>query len=172
MSSAEPGAPLRLAPAEAQDLAEITALFNHEIRTSLALWNTAERTEEEMRAWWEERVAGGYPVIVARLEGRFAGYGTFGPFRSHDGYRATVEHSLYTAPELRGRGIGKSLLAALELEARRQGRHVMVGGIEAGNGASIALHANYGFVETARMPEVGRKFDRWLTLVLMQKRLE
>lgn len=149
----------------------IAALFNHEIRTGVALWNTAERTDAEMAAWRAERLAAGCPVLAARAEGRLVGYGSFGAFRPHDGYLHTVEHSLYVAPEAQGRGVGRALLAALTAEARAQRRHVMIGGAASENLASIALHEAFGFVEVARMPEVGRKFDRWLTLVLMQKTL-
>ena len=99
------------------------------------------------------------------------GYGSFGDFRPFEGYRFTVEHSVYVAEGVRRRGIASALLAALEERARDMGKHVMVGGIAADNEASLKLHARLGFVETGRMPEVGFKFGRWLDLVLMQKRL-
>ena len=56
--------------------------------------------------------------------------------------------------------------------ARASGLHVMVAAIEADNEVSIALHADLGFHETGRMPQVGAKFGRWLDLVLMQRRLD
>ena len=73
--------------------------------------------------------------------------------------------------EARGIGLGLMLLDGLVQEARRLGKHVMLGGIDATNAASLALHRKAGFVETARMPQVGRKFDRWLDLVFMQRML-
>lgn len=163
-----------IGPARATDVAAIRALYNHEIRTGVALWNTVERTDDEMTGWFEERRNGGFPVLVARDvdTDRFLGYGTFGSFRPHDGYRATVEHSLYVAVDARGRGVGGLLLRALEQEARAQGRRVMIGGVDARNVASIALHQRAGFEERARLPDVGWKFDRWLTLVLLHKLLE
>lgn len=163
-----------LAPAAEADIAAIRALYNHEIREGVALWNTVERSEADMADWFEERRRGGFPVLVAQDEetGEFLGYGSFGPFRPHDGYRATVEHSLYVAVAARGRGVGRLLLDGLEREARAQERRVMIGGAEAGNAASIALHRRAGFLERARLPDVGRKFDRWLTLVLLHKVLD
>jgi len=61
--------------------------------------------------------------------------------------------------------------SALIERAHALGKHVIVGGIAADNHASLALHTKLGFTETARMPEVGFKFGRWLDLVLVQKRL-
>lgn len=155
------------------DVAAITALFNHEIRTGVALWNTRERTEAEMTDWISaRRVAGGVVVSARDVDGRWLGYGGYGQFRPHDGYANSVEHSLYVAEPARGRGVGRALLRDLERRARAGGKHVMIGGADASNAASIALHLGAGFIETARMPDVGRKFDRWLTLVLMQKILD
>lgn len=162
----------RIEPAIAADLPGILEIVNRETRQGFALWSEREKTLDELTDWFEERRGGGFPILAARVEGALAGYATFGPFRPHDGYRETVEHSLYVAPGCQGRGIGRALLIALEQAARAAEVRVMVGGIEAGNAASIALHRSCGFVETARMPEVGLKFDRRLTLVLMQKILE
>ncbi len=155
------------------DLAPILAIYNREIREGVALWNAAERRLETMRALVAERRAGGFATIVARdPNGSVLGYGGYGPFRPHDGYAKTVEHSVYVRPEAARRGVGRRLLEALEARARAGGFHVMIGGLEAGNAASVALHRALGFEEVARLPEVGRKFDRWLTLVLMQKILD
>ena len=153
------------------DLPAILALHNHAIRNTTSIWNETVSNLDDRRRWMTERLAAGFPVLIAEVGGRFAGYGTFGPFRPHEGYRETVENSVYVMPEMQGQGIGRALLDALIARARAQGRHVMVAGIEAGNSASIALHAACGFTETARMPEVGRKFGRYLDLVLMQKNL-
>ena len=163
------GATLSVDPAERSDLPAILEIVNRETREGVALWSEREKTLEELASWFVERRAAGFPVLAARFGGSFAGYGTYGPFRPHEGYRDTVEHSVYVAPDLQGRGIGRALLEALEKNARGRGVHAMVGGLEAGNAASIALHRACGFVETARMPEVGVKFGRRLTLVLVQK---
>jgi L-amino acid N-acyltransferase YncA len=96
------------------------------------------------------------------------GFATYGDFRAWPGYAQTVEHSLYVAPEHQRQGTGGLLLEALVARARADRLHVMVAGIAADNAASIALHAMLGFAEVGRMPEIGRKFDRWLDLVLMQ----
>ena len=98
------------------------------------------------------------------------GYASFGPFRgSWPGYRHTVEHSVHVRADQRGRGLGTALIHALFAEAQARDVHVMVGAIDAENTGSLRLHARLGFVETGRMPQVGRKFGRWLDLVFMQR---
>ena len=164
-------APASIRDAVPDDLPALTALYNHAVRETTAIWNETLSDPGERGRWMDERRATGFPVLVAEADGRVAGYGTYGPFRPHEGYRDTVENSVYVMPEQQGRGIGGALLDALIGHAQGRGLHVMVAGIEAGNTASIALHAARGFTETARMPEVGLKFGRRLDLVLMQKML-
>jgi phosphinothricin acetyltransferase len=157
--------------AEAQDLPAITAILNEAIRNTMAIWYAEEKTLAEMQAWFAAKEQAGLPVLVVRDAEGVAGFASYGPFRPWPGYRYTVEHSVYVRHDARGRGMGKALLEALVLRARDQGLHVMVGGVESGNDASLRLHAALGFRETARMPEVGRKSSQWLTLVFMQKTL-
>jgi L-amino acid N-acyltransferase YncA len=158
-------------PASSADLPAILAIYNHAVLAGTAVWNWHPVDLANREAWLAARLAQGYPVLVAD-EGRGAlGYASFGDFRPFDGYLHTVEHSVYVAEDARGHGLGKALVSALVDEARGLGKHVLLGGIEAGNEASLALHRSLGFVETARMPEVGQKFGRWLDLVFMQKML-
>jgi phosphinothricin acetyltransferase len=44
----------------------------------------------------------------------------------------------------------------------------MVGGIDAANAASIALHRRLGFVHCGTVREAGYKFGRWLDLDFWQ----
>jgi phosphinothricin acetyltransferase len=154
------------------DLPAILAIYNNAVLNETSIWNDEIADLADRRAWWETRVASGFPVYVADVDGAVAGYGTFADFRPHQGYRFIVEHSIYVATPAQRRGIGSVLLTRLIAEARQMDKHVMVGGIAADNAASIALHLRFGFVETARMPQVGFKFGRWLDLVLMQKLLD
>ncbi len=157
--------------AGAQDLPAITAILNDAIRNTMAIWQEDEKTPTEMRDWFAAKQQGAAPVLVARDAEGVAGFASYGPFRPFPGYRFTVEHSVYVRRDARGCGIGKALLQSLISRARDKGLHVMVGGIERGNAASLKLHAGLGFTETGRLPEVGRKSGAWLTLVFMQKTL-
>jgi len=153
------------------DLPGILAIYNHAVAHTTAIWNDAIVDLENRRQWWRGRVEAGLPVLVAVERGEVLGYACYGPFRAFDGYRQTVEHSVYVAEGARRRGVATALIEALEAEARRVGMHVMIGGIAADNAASLRLHEKLGFVETGRLPQVGWKFGRWLDLVFMQKAL-
>jgi phosphinothricin acetyltransferase len=158
-------------PATMADLPALMAIYNHAVVHTTAIWNDAVADLDNRRAWYEARRTVGYPVLVAEVDGIVAGYGSFGDFRAFEGYRFSVEHSVYVAETMRRQGIASRLLEALVEEARRLGKHVMIAGVAADNDASIRLHLRHGFVETGRMPEVGIKFGRWLDLVFLQKTL-
>jgi phosphinothricin acetyltransferase len=151
------------------DIAAIVEITNDAILTTTANWNITPVTHAQRLAWLEERRAGGFPVLVAELGGAVAGFASFAQFRPYEGYLHSVEHGLYVARAAQRRGVGSALLGALIERAVAFGAHVMVAGIEARNEASLALHERFGFVRVGLMPEVGRKFDRWLDLVLMQR---
>jgi L-amino acid N-acyltransferase len=156
--------------AREEDLPAITAILNHAAAHSTATWHEYPKSDAEMAEWFAARKKE-YVVLGARDASGLVGYASYGPFRAPSGYRSSAEHSIYVREDQRGKGIGKALLAALIERAQAQGLHVLIGGIDADNELSIALHTAFGFEETGRLPEVGRKFDRWLTLVFLQKRL-
>ncbi|MFV0280861.1 MAG: GNAT family N-acetyltransferase, partial [Rhodoblastus sp.] len=137
-----------------------------------AIWNDVEVDAANRAAWLAERQAAGFAVLIAQAGGQIDGYAAYAPFRAFAGYRFTVENSIYVAATAHRRGTGRALMQALIARAQSAGFHVMVAGIEAGNTASIRLHASLGFVETGRLPQVGSKFGRWLDLVFMQRLLD
>lgn len=158
-------------PATEADLPPILAIYNDAVVKTTAIWNDTIADLANRKTWFEARLKQNYPVLVAVEDGVIVGYGSFGDFRAFDGYRFSVEHSVYVAEGTRRRGIASALLEALTLKARELGKHVMIGGIAGDNLASLKLHAKLGFSESGRMPEVGFKFGRWLDLVFMQKTL-
>ena len=120
-------------------------------------------------AWFAARQAQGYPILVAVNEaGDVLGYASFGDWRPFEGFRHTVEHSVYIRSDQRGQGLGPLLMQALIERARGCGKHVMVAAIESGNTASIRLHERLGFTLNGQMPQVGVKFGKWLDLTFMQ----
>ena len=158
--------------ATAADAGAICAIYNLAVRETTAIWNEIEVDAANRAAWLAERQRAGFPVLVAERGGVVVGYATYGPFRPHDGYRFSVENSVYVAEAARGGGVGRALMAALIERARKAGLHAMVAGIEAENAGSIRLHAALGFVEAGRLPQVGTKFGRWLDLLFMQLTLD
>lgn len=154
------------------DLEAITGIYNEVISNSDAIYRETPVPVSERIEWFEAKVRDGYPVLVACEADQVVGYGVFGNFRFGEGYNHTVEHSVHVRSDKRGQGIGKTILAELIRIATAENRHVMVAAIDSKNLGSISLHTQYGFVESARMPEVAKKNGTSLTLVLMQKILE
>lgn len=155
-----------------EDCAAIAAIYNHAVINTAAIWNDQTVDADNRIAWFEARALLGYPVIVSEENGVVTGYASFGDWRAFDGFRHTVEHSVYVHPEHQGKGLGLALMERLIEEAKRIGKHVMVAGIEAQNQGSIHLHQKLGFTITGQMPQVGTKFGRWLDLTFMQLQLD
>ncbi len=163
---------LTIREAGSEDLPGMTAILNELIAGTTAIWSLAPTSIEARAAWLAERRRRGFPVLAAEDDGRLLGFASFGDFRAWDGYAATVEHSIYVDAPVRRRGIGRALLSGLIDRAEALGLHAMVGGIEAENSASLRLHAALGFAEVGRLPQVGRKFGRWLDLVFVERLLD
>ncbi|PCN47504.1 GNAT family N-acetyltransferase [Curtobacterium sp. 'Ferrero'] len=163
--------PVTVRDCEPRDLDVVHALHVDAVLHTTAIWQEEPHPRSWFDGWLAERRAAGLPVLVAEVDGAVAGYVTYSAFRPHEGYRHTVEHSVYVVPAFRGRGIARTLMDALVAHARAAGMHVMMAGICSSNTGSIALHERLGFVTVGVLPEVGRKFDRWLDLTLMQLRL-
>lgn len=163
---------LDILPAGDEHLPGILAIYNQVIETSTAVYAFAPVDLAERKAWLEARRERGFPVLVAVEADEVIGFASYGDWRgAWPGYAHTVEHSIHVREGWRGRGVGKVLLTALLEAAIAQGKHVMIGGIDARNETSIALHRALGFEVVARFNEVGHKFGRWLDLVFMQRRL-
>jgi phosphinothricin acetyltransferase len=156
-----------LRDASAGDLGAIAAILNDEILHGTASWTETPKSAEDMARWLEERRAKGHPVIIAEAGGEVLGYASYGAFRAGEGYRETVEHSVYVARAARGRGIARLLMERLIRRARDAGLHRMVGGVSGDQAASLRLHRKLGFEEQGRLHEAGLKRGRRLDLVLM-----
>jgi phosphinothricin acetyltransferase len=152
-----------------EHLEAIRGIYNHEIIHTTALYEYEPRSSETMAAWWVAKQAAGLPVLGIEAEpGGLAGFASWGPFRPFPAYRHTVEHSVYVDARFRGRGVGRTLLAAVIEEARGRDLHTLVGVIDAENAASIALHRRLGFTHGGTVREAGYKFGRWLDVEYWQ----
>jgi phosphinothricin acetyltransferase len=161
---------MQIRDASKDDLPGILAIYNHVIATSNAVYTETAATLDDRQAWLAARRAGNFPVLVADDAG-VVGFASFGDFRPWPGYALTVEHSVYVHEAAHRRGVGTALVGHLIGEAQRRGKHVMIGGVDAANAASIGMHRKLGFTEAGHLREVARKFGRWLDLVLMQRML-
>jgi phosphinothricin acetyltransferase len=160
---------VRLIDCDRRRSPELLAIFNEAIINSTALYDYRPRTPAMMDAWFDVKQRGGYPVIGAvDDEDRLRGFATYGVFRERPAYKYTVEHSVYVSHDSRGQGLGRRLLEALIERARQQDYHTLIGGIDADNAASIALHRRLGFVYCGEIRDAGFKFGRWLNLHFYQ----
>lgn len=154
------------------DLAGILDIYNDVVATSTAVYRDTPAQLGDRLEWFRGRRAQGYPVLVACDGPVVVGFASYGDFRSWPGYRFTVEHTVHVRAAQRGSGIGTALMHPLIARAVAQGKHVMVGGIDAENERSLRFHERLGFVRAAHLREVGFKFGRWLDLVFVQRMLD
>jgi len=153
--------------------AEILAILNEAIEQSTALYDYRPRPLSAMQPWFDAKERGAFPVIGAiDASGGLLGFASYGPFRAWPAYKYSVEHSVYVASRWRGQGTGKALLAAILDRARVQQYHNVIGGIDADNAVSIALHERFGFERCGLIRHAGFKFGRWLDLAFYQKLLD
>ncbi|MEI7999789.1 MAG: N-acetyltransferase family protein [Actinomycetes bacterium] len=153
------------------DAEAIREIYNHEVLNTTVTFDLVARTLEEQVTWIDDH-SGGHPAIVA-LDGagQVVGFGALSPWRPRPAYSPTVEDSVYVRGDHRGEGVGRILLSELVSLAGSHGFHSVMARIVGGHDASMALHGSCGFVETGTEREVGRKFGRWLDVVLMQRML-
>ena len=164
-------ATIHIRNAKEQDLHNILEIYNDAVLNTLAIWNEQIVDIENRREWLLARQKSGYPVLIADENGQTLGYASYGPFRPFEGDRFSAEISIYVHKNARAKGLGKQLLKQLIEHATHNNIHILIAAIEAGNHASIKLHQNFGFIETARMPEIGFKYGQWLDLVMLQRQL-
>jgi phosphinothricin acetyltransferase len=160
---------MQLRDATEDDVPEILAIYNEVIANSTAIYAEKPLSLADRVAWFRARQEQNYPVLVASDGTGILGFATLGDFRAWPCYLHTVEHSLHVRADRRGCGIGRALLEAIISRAEGLGKHVLIAGIDADNAVSLRLHERLQFEKVAHFREVGRKFDRWLDLVFMQR---
>ena len=165
-------ASLDIRPAVAADLAFVTAIYDHAVRYGTATFELIPPDLAEMTRRFNELASGGYPYLVAVLDGHVVGYAYAGAYRERPAYRFTVENSIYLQPQVHRRGIGLKLLQHLLAESQTRGYRQMIAVIgDSANAGSIGVHARSGFAMIGTHPNVGFKFGRWLDIVMMQRSL-
>jgi L-amino acid N-acyltransferase len=151
----------------------ILDIFNEAIMNTTALYDYKPRARESMVAWFKAKRDGGFPIIGAvDTAGRLLGFASYGTFRAWPAYKYSVEHSVYVHKDHRGQGVGAGLLRKLIEAAKEQQYHVMIGGIDITNMASIALHEKLGFVRAGTIKHAAFKFGAWQDLGFFQLLLE
>lgn len=161
---------MRIRAATAADAAATAAIYNEEVTGSTVTFDLVTRSVQEQAEWLSAR-AGALEVVVADVGSDIAGFASLSPYRDRPAYRTTVENSIYIHRDHRGTGVGTALLTEILHVAEARGFHAVMARIVGGHDASIRLHRSAGFEHVGVEREVGRKFGRWLDVVLMQKLL-
>lgn len=162
------GAEWTVRPATSVDAVGIRDIYNQAVTSTTDTFDLVPRSLDQQLAWLADH-AGAHPAVVAvEPDGTVIGFGSLSPYRPRPAYATTVEDSVYVAESARGRGIGRALLAELVRLGREHGFHSVIGRIVGHNEVSIGLHRACGFTEVGVEREVGRKFGRWLDVVVMQ----
>jgi L-amino acid N-acyltransferase YncA len=159
-------------PSTSADISDVTAIYSKFVSTSTATFEIVVPDESEMLRRRQAVLDRDLPYLVAELEGYIVGFCYASRFRPREGYRFTVEDSIYVRPDCVGHGVGKMLLAKLISECQAKGCHSMVACICGVNASSVALHASLGFQQVGLLPEAGNKFGEWLRLLIMQRPLQ
>lgn len=161
---------MELRPATLDDAEAIRSIYNLEVTTSTVTFDLVPRTLEEQRAWQAAR-SGVHAVMVAEIDGAVVGFGSLSSWRDRPAYSTTVEDSIYIHRDHQGIGAGKAMLTQLVTTATAHGFHACMARIVGDHEASIALHRSCGFEVVGTEREVGRKFNRWLDVILMERML-
>jgi len=157
--------------AEPPDAEPVRLIYNAEVVGSTATFDLRARSPEEQAAWMAEH-QGTYPVVVAvDDDGTVLGFGSLSTYRDRPSYATTVENSVYVDHAHRGRGVGRALLDELVRLGTLHGFHSMIARVGGNNTASIALHETCGFALVGVEREIGRKFNRWLDVAVLQRML-
>ena len=163
---------LEIRPTVAADLPFVTAIYDHAVRFGTATFELIPPDLTEMTRRFDALMDGGFPYLVAALEGRVVGYAYAGAYRPRPAYRFTVENSVYLEPAIHRRGVGLQLLQRLIAESESRGYRQMIAVIgDSANAGSIGVHTRCGFQMIGTHPNVGFKFGRWLDTVMMQLQL-
>jgi phosphinothricin acetyltransferase len=163
---------LFIRPSTADDIPAFTRIYAHAVQNSTGTFELDAPDATEMSRRRDDVLAKGLPWLTAESGGEVLGYAYAGFFRPRRAYRFTLEDSIYIAPEARGRGVGRLLLAELVARCEAVGARQMLAVIgDSANQASVAVHLAQGFEPVGTFKNVGHKFGRWLDVVLMQRAL-
>jgi L-amino acid N-acyltransferase YncA len=151
------------------DLKAMLEILNYEIIHSTSVYHYEEKDLDYFTDWFDSKLERNYPVFVAELNGNVVGYSTYDRYRPFDGFNRSVEHSIYVHHDFRNHKIGHLLMEELIKQAHLDGLKAMIGGIDKENLKSVTFHLKYGFKIVGELPDIGFKFDKYLTLIFMQK---
>jgi L-amino acid N-acyltransferase YncA len=112
----------------------------------------------------------GHRLVALDDGGAVLGWVAAVPVSDRCAYAGVVEHSVYVAPDGRGRGVGRALLEAFVASTEAAGIWTIQSGIFPENAASVALHRAAGFREVGRRERLGQHHGVWRDVILVERR--
>jgi L-amino acid N-acyltransferase YncA len=153
------------------DAASIAHIYNQGIEDRVATLETQLRTAEEREQWMLARGPRHPVLVVDDATGVVLGWASLNSFNPRPAYDHVVDISVYVAREHRGRGIGDTMLTALEERARALGYHKMVLAAFPTNAPGMRLYERHGFLTVGIYHEQGMLDGRWVDVIVMEKLL-
>lgn len=140
------------------------AIYSPYVTDSTATWEYVIPSRADFTQRVDDCMRAGLPWLVAEEDGSLLGYAYAGRFGERKGYDWSAEVSVYLTADAHGRHIGTALYTALLNLLYLQGYCSCYALVTSQNSASVAFHKSCGFMEAARLPNVGYKNNRWLGL--------
>lgn len=160
---------MQIRPAQLSDCQAISNLYNYYVENSTATFALEPEELVERETWLRQHIEHGLPVIVAQLDSQVVAFASLSFYHQRCAYRQTVEASIYVDHQFLSRGYGRLLMNELMELAEKAGFHAVLGLICSENTASIKLMLDFGFFETGCLKQVGKKYDRWLDVAILEK---
>jgi L-amino acid N-acyltransferase YncA len=151
----------------ANDWASVRSIYLAGIATGQA---TFETEAPDWTVWNEGHLPA--PRLVAVSAGAIAGWSALSHVSKRGVYAGVAEVSVYVDENMRGRGVGSLLLAALVTQSENLGIWTLQASIFPENTASISLHESCGFREVGRRSRIAKLGDVWRDTVLLERRSE
>jgi phosphinothricin acetyltransferase len=162
---------LKIRPASIEDVPAITAIYNEAILTTTATFDTEPLSLENRYAWFNNRTSD-FPIVVAEVSGKVAGYSALNKWSDRRAYDISAELALYIGSNNRGLGIGRALNSYILELANSTGLYTIILRITSDNEVSLSLARSSGFSEVGVLRRCGKKFGRVLDVIFLQKILK
>lgn len=153
------------------DVPQILSIYAPYVVHTTVTFEYQVPTQEEFLHRFRE-ITRQFPWLVWEEDGRIIGYAYASAPFTRAAYAWCAEPTVYLRPEVRGKGIARKLYAAVEYILEKQGYQVLYALVCGENQPSLRFHQKAGYHIQAAFPAQGFKFDRWLDMIWMEKRLK
>lgn len=158
-------------PLIASDWDAVEAIYREGIETGNATFDVAPPSWETFDATRRADLR-----LVAEVDDAVVGWAAASPVSARPVYAGVVEHSIYVAAVVRGKGVGGLLLDSFLRLADRQGVWTVQSSIFPENEATARLHEAAGFRVVGRRERIalmtyGPWADQWRDTVILERRV-